>query len=76
LLLPGTSVQYYHSDGVHASKSADFASEAAAPTHVLCVFLPLIKLDCSMGYTDFWAGSHKYQLHLQKKGLMALPGIF
>jgi ectoine hydroxylase-related dioxygenase (phytanoyl-CoA dioxygenase family) len=74
LSLPGTSVQYYHSDGVHAGESADFASEAAAPTHALCVFLPLIDLDRSTGYTEFWAGSHKYQLLLQKKGLMALPG--
>lgn len=74
LSLPGTSIQYYHSDGVHVGASATFESEKAASTHALCVFVPLIDLDRSTGYTEFWAGSHKYSNLMQKKGLQSLPG--
>jgi hypothetical protein len=74
LSLPGTGVQYWHSDGVHNGASANFGSDNAAPTHALCVFVPLIDLDMSTGFTEFWAGSHKYSKLLAKKGEQALPG--
>jgi hypothetical protein len=74
LSLPGTGVQYWHSDGVHNGASANFGSDQAAPTHALCVFVPLIDLDIFTGFTEFWAGSHKYSKLLAKKGEQALPG--
>ncbi|GKY92988.1 hypothetical protein MPSEU_000267400 [Mayamaea pseudoterrestris] len=74
LSLPGAGMQYYHSDGVHVGASASFDLEEAAPTHALCVFVPLIDLNRSVGYTEFWAGSHKYSKLLDKKGEQALPG--
>jgi len=74
LSLPGTKMQYYHSDGVHVGASASFESDEVQPTHALCVFIPLIDLNQTTGYTEFWAGSHKYNNLLQKKGMHALPG--
>jgi ectoine hydroxylase-related dioxygenase (phytanoyl-CoA dioxygenase family) len=65
--LPGTGVQYWHSDGVHNGASANFGSNNAAPMHALCVFVLLIDLDMSTGFTEFWAGSHKYSKLLAKK---------
>jgi ectoine hydroxylase-related dioxygenase (phytanoyl-CoA dioxygenase family) len=75
LSLPGASIQYFHSDGVHVGDSDGFESSSeATPPHALCVFVPLIDLDRSTGYTEFWAGSHRYSKLLQKKGTQALPG--
>jgi len=75
LSLPGTEVQYWHSDGVHVGDSSTLDdSDAAAPVHALCVFCPLIDLNEETGYTEFWAGSHKYSKLLAKKGEQALPG--
>ena len=74
LSLPGADMQYYHSDGVHVGAAADFDSDEAASTHALCVFVPLIDLNHEVGYTEFWAGSHRYNRLLDKKGEQALPG--
>lgn len=74
LSMPGTGLQYWHSDGVHSGETADCDSDVAAPCHALCVFLPLIDLTEHTGYTEFWAGSHKYGKLLSKKGEQALPG--
>jgi ectoine hydroxylase-related dioxygenase (phytanoyl-CoA dioxygenase family) len=74
LSLPGAGMQYYHSDGVHIGQAATFDSEEAAPTHALCVFVPLIDLNHQVGFTEFWAGSHRYDKLLAKKGEQALPG--
>lgn len=74
LSLPSCGMQYWHSDGVHRGKSADFDSQDAALTHALCVFVPLIDLTEATGCTEFWAGSHKYSKLLQKGGEQSLPG--
>lgn len=74
LSLPSCGMQYWHSDGVHIGESADFESDSAASTHALCVFVPLVDLTELTGYTEFWAGSHKYSKLLQKKGDQSLPG--
>ena len=74
LSLPSCGMQYWHSDGIHQGMSADFGSSEAAPTHALCVFVPLINLSESTGYTEFWAGSHSYDKLLQQKGEQSLPG--
>jgi ectoine hydroxylase-related dioxygenase (phytanoyl-CoA dioxygenase family) len=73
--LPGTGVQYWHSDGVHVGESSTIDdADAAAPVHALCVFCPLIDLNESVGYTEFWAGSQKFSKLLAKKGEQTLPG--
>ena len=75
LSLPGTNVQYWHSDGVHIGTSSTWDHpDGAAPVHAICVFVPLIDLTESTGYTEFWAGSHHYSKLLSKKGNQALPG--
>jgi ectoine hydroxylase-related dioxygenase (phytanoyl-CoA dioxygenase family) len=74
LSLPSCGMQYWHSDGIHRGKSADFDSNSAAPTHALCVFVPLVDLTESTGCTEFWAGSQKYSKLLQKGGEQSLPG--
>jgi hypothetical protein len=75
LSLPGAGVQYWHSDGVHVGMSSTMDdSDSAAPVHALCVFCPLIDLNETVGYTEFWAGSQKYSQLLAKKGEQALPG--
>lgn len=74
LSLPGTGEQYWHSDGVHAGQSASFDSSEAESSNSICVFVPLIDLSAETGYTEFWAGSHRYSKLLSKKGEQALPG--
>ena len=34
------------------------AGKGASPPYALCVFVPLIDLDQSTGFTQFWPGSH------------------
>ena len=83
--LPGAGEQYWHSDGAHqgpgagwppaeAADRCGWAEAAAAPPHNLCVFVPLVDLTHTNGYTEFWAGSQHYDGLLAKKGAQALPG--
>jgi ectoine hydroxylase-related dioxygenase (phytanoyl-CoA dioxygenase family) len=79
LSLPGADEQYWHSDGVHVGPALSIrrtrtTETAASPPHALCVFVPLLPLTAETGGTEFWAGSHKYDRLLQKKGEQALPG--
>jgi hypothetical protein len=75
LLLPEMGVQYWHSDGVHNGASANFGSNNAALVHALCVFVLLIDLDMSTGFTEFWAGLHKYSKLLAKKANRPYPVV-
>jgi ectoine hydroxylase-related dioxygenase (phytanoyl-CoA dioxygenase family) len=73
--LPGTNMQYWHSDGIHIGSVSTFENpNQASNTHALCVFVPLIDLTEETGYTEFWAGSHKYDKLLSKKGEQSIPG--
>lgn len=74
LSLPGAGEQYWHSDGVHVGSVATWDSDECAPTHALCVFVPLLDLTDETGYTEFWAASHRYDQLLTKKGEQSLPG--
>jgi Phytanoyl-CoA dioxygenase (PhyH) len=76
LSLPSCETQYWHSDGVHLGPSLEGfeSTNQASSAHAICVFVPLIDLNESTGYTEFWAGSHKYSKLLQKKGEQCLPG--
>ena len=70
---PGTRTQYWHCDGSHrGTLTADFSAYAAGgegarvapatshscPPAAVCVFLPLIDLTDTTGYTTFWPGTH------------------
>jgi ectoine hydroxylase-related dioxygenase (phytanoyl-CoA dioxygenase family) len=86
--LPGAGEQYWHSDGQHVGASSGWqgldradepawqstAADTSAPPHAICVFVPLVNLERSNGYTEFWAGSQHYRGLLEKKGLQSLPG--
>jgi Phytanoyl-CoA dioxygenase (PhyH) len=74
--LPGAHEQYWHSDGVHVGPALSLGrtNETVHPSHALCVFVPLLTLTNETGGTEFWAGSHKYDTLLSKKGEQALPG--
>eukprot|EP00658_Telonema_sp_P-2_P056807 TRINITY_DN4525_c0_g1_i4.p1 TRINITY_DN4525_c0_g1~~TRINITY_DN4525_c0_g1_i4.p1 ORF type:complete len:402 (+),score=58.37 TRINITY_DN4525_c0_g1_i4:210-1415(+) len=77
--LPGCGEQYWHSDGQHQGEVAGWEaiqapSETAAGPHAICVFLPLVDLTHTNGYTEFWAGTHHFDGLLAKKGVQSLPG--
>ncbi len=87
--LPGAGEQYWHSDGAHQGSAAgwpparaelsvqdlaEWGQAQAAPPHNVCVFVPLVDLNRSNGYTEFWAGTQHYDGLLEKKGVQSLPG--
>lgn len=57
---PGAPAQDWHCDGRHLAGEAraDFTGLGASPPYAVCVFCPLIDLDATVGFTQFWAGSH------------------
>eukprot|EP00668_Euglena_longa_P038730 GGOE01049794.1.p1 GENE.GGOE01049794.1~~GGOE01049794.1.p1 ORF type:complete len:374 (+),score=95.12 GGOE01049794.1:39-1124(+) len=71
---PGTGHQYWHSDGPHRGPAAGWDGCGAAPPYAFCVFVPLVDLTEETGYTQFWAGSHKYAGLLDAKGEQCVPG--
>jgi ectoine hydroxylase-related dioxygenase (phytanoyl-CoA dioxygenase family) len=58
---PGATNQDWHCDGRHLAGAAraDFDGEGVADPYAVCVFCPLVDLNESVGFTQFWAGSHK-----------------
>ena len=62
---PGACYQGWHADGDHNRGSADagfavngWKTDLAGP-YAICLFLPLIDLNETVGYTQFWPGSHR-----------------
>ncbi|KAL9189356.1 hypothetical protein ACHAXT_009031 [Thalassiosira profunda] len=51
---PGAVDQRWHADGEHIQGASELD-----PPYAVCLFLPLIDLDKTVGYTQFWPGSHK-----------------
>jgi len=68
--LPGAQDQGWHADGNHLSHDAGWRSNGStgelSEPYALCVFVPLVDLDDSTGFTQFWPKSHAY------KGLVGL----
>eukprot|EP00299_Pterocystis_sp_00344_P012930 c6275_g1_i1.p1 GENE.c6275_g1_i1~~c6275_g1_i1.p1 ORF type:complete len:369 (+),score=63.30 c6275_g1_i1:1-1107(+) len=56
--LPLAPNQSWHSDGPHLSAS-QIHNGPASPPYAICVFLPLIDLSPTVGFTQFWPTSHK-----------------
>ena len=74
--MPGCSTQYWHSDGGHVGKAAQWEdveepTRAAAAPHAICVFVPLVDLSRENGFTEFWSGSHLFDGLLAKKARAA-----
>ena len=66
---PGAGIQGWHADGNHLASSSGGASDAsgdnqhnpmASLPYAICLFIPLIDLNESVGYTQFWPGSHQH----------------
>jgi hypothetical protein len=58
---PGARAQDWHCDGRHLAGAAraNHAGVGASPPYAICVFVPLVDLNGEVGFTQFWAGSHK-----------------
>ena len=58
---PGAANQDWHCDGRHLAGAAraDFDGDGLAPPYAICVFCPLVDLNADVGFTQFWAGSHR-----------------
>ena len=58
---PGAANQDWHCDGRHLAGAAraDFNGDGLAPPYAICVFCPLVDLNADVGFTQFWAGSHR-----------------
>ena len=56
---PGAPDQPWHADGQHLGPDAGWAPDGVpSPPYALCVFVPLVDLDATVGFTQFWPGSH------------------
>ena len=65
---PGAGAQGWHADGDHAKGAADAGwsfdddhHNHLAPPYAVCLFLPLVDLNDTVGYTQFWPGSHAHR---------------
>lgn len=65
---PGAGAQGWHADGSHLPGAPEAGwnddatnSHQLAHPHAVCVFVPLIDLNESVGYTQFWPGSHAHR---------------
>ena len=72
---PGAPHQGWHADGDHQRGATDagwdvngWKTQLADP-YALCLFIPLIDLDETTGYTQFWPASHR------SKGLMGFGPV-
>jgi hypothetical protein len=57
---PGADAQDWHTDGAHMGPSAGWDGADAPPPYAICVFLALIDLDPTVGFTQFWPGTHRH----------------
>ena len=58
---PGAGDQDWHCDGRHLAGASEAGHDGTghAPPYAVCVFCPLVDLSPTLGFTQFWAGSHK-----------------
>ena len=68
---PGAGLQEWHTDGDHLGRTTtgfESISTSAPSPYAVCVFLALIDLNRSVGFTQFWPGSHR------RSGLVGFGG--
>lgn len=65
---PGANHQGWHADGGHTEGESDAgwddnnSTANTLPTpYAICLFVPLIDLNHTVGFTQFWPGSHKHR---------------
>ena len=70
---PGACAQNWHADGDHVKGATDagwrdndddnngWQTTTLARPYALCLFVPLIDLNDTVGYTQFWPGSHRWR---------------
>ena len=65
---PGANHQGWHADGGHMEGISDAGwdesnatTNTLAAPYVICLFVPLIGLNHTVGFTQFWPGSHKHR---------------
>ena len=69
---PGANHQGWHADGGHTEGASDagwedgdevseHSSSPLAAPYAICLFVPLINLNHTVGFTQFWPGSHKHR---------------
>ena len=70
---PGSNHQGWHADGGHTEGASDAGwnnggnnnnnnnNAVLAAPYAICLFVPLIDLDHTVGFTQFWPGSHNYK---------------
>ena len=60
---PGAPNQDWHCDGGHEQDDAGWPDQGRQlpKAYAVCVFLPLIDFNETVGYTDFWPGSHQHK---------------
>ncbi len=64
---PGANHQGWHADGGHTEGDSDAGwdegaiNNALAAPYAICLFVPLIDLNHTVGFTQFWPGSHKHR---------------
>jgi len=62
---PGAVHQGWHADGDHQKGAIDAGWQSdgwktrLANVYALCLFIPMIPLDDTVGFTQFWPGSHR-----------------
>ena len=62
---PNCSDQEWHCDGAHRGDQETYDEQTGAlvkthgPPYAVCVFMTLLDLDDTVGYTEFWPTSHK-----------------
>ncbi|CAL6445808.1 unnamed protein product [Bathycoccus prasinos] len=62
---PNCSDQEWHCDGAHRGDQETYDEQTGAlvkthgPPYAVCVFMALLDLDDTVGYTEFWPTSHK-----------------
>jgi len=60
---PGATDQDWHADGPHIGKIANRdGTQKADNAYSLCIFLPTIDLSIETGFTQFWPGTHHYDV--------------
>jgi hypothetical protein len=57
---PGADAQDWHTDGAHRDDGHGWDEKPPVAPYAVCVFLALIDLDRTVGFTQFWPSTHRH----------------